>query len=393
MTTKPCISITMFGEFSIAYKDRLLGGTQKHSKKCLCLLQYLIANRFHPVTQNDLIELLWPDDTSDNPVGALKTLLHRVRNLLLTLDLPKELILQNRGSYRWNNDLTCLVDSEEFERLYKETLLITDKNRLKEKYQSAISLYNGYFLSDTQYEPWVIPLNTYYHSLYLKSINEYIQLLSEEEDYNAISRLCCTALSIDNYDEDLHYHYIDSLYKLGKKTSAIEQYQRTNHLLMKKYNIEPSERFQSLYTKLISQTKTPETNLLKIRNQLLPKSKETHAYQCDYVYFKELFLLEHRRSIKAPSPLYLGLVTISNKYSGTLTPTTIEKSMTHLSLCMLHSLRVYDIFSKYSNNQYIFLLPSTTEKERKQLTTDISKKYAESSASILTKLEFHLLAV
>ena len=74
------IHITMFGQFSISYRDKRLCENEYRGSKMISLLEYLISQRGREITQNELIDLLWSD--SKNPANALKTLVHRTRAML-----------------------------------------------------------------------------------------------------------------------------------------------------------------------------------------------------------------------------------------------------------------------------------------------------------------------
>ena len=98
-TTKPTIYVNMLGEFSITIKDKKINESSNQSKKPWCLLEYLITFRNREIPPNELIELIWSNDESTNPGGALKTLLFRSRKLLTPLDYPPQnLIILHRGS-------------------------------------------------------------------------------------------------------------------------------------------------------------------------------------------------------------------------------------------------------------------------------------------------------
>ena len=112
------IKITTFGEFSISYGDNVITERSKRSKKMWTLLQFMIANHNRAISQTELINLLWANKNSENPVGALKTSLHRLRACLAELGLPedKEIIVNSMGSYAFNNSLDCDIDFDSFER-------------------------------------------------------------------------------------------------------------------------------------------------------------------------------------------------------------------------------------------------------------------------------------
>ena len=51
------IHITMFGQFSISYRDKRLCENEYRGSKMISLLEYLISQRGREITQNELIDL------------------------------------------------------------------------------------------------------------------------------------------------------------------------------------------------------------------------------------------------------------------------------------------------------------------------------------------------
>lgn len=86
---KDSFTVTMFGDFSIRNHGISMTDKEQHSKKCLSLLEYLIANRNSLYSNNETMDLFWPENTSSNPLGVLKTLLHRTRNMLKKARISK----------------------------------------------------------------------------------------------------------------------------------------------------------------------------------------------------------------------------------------------------------------------------------------------------------------
>ena len=110
------LQINMLGGFSLQYKDHMIDYSQSRSHKLWLILEYLIAFRGEAVTQEELIQVLWKNETADNPENTLKTLLHRLRAMLDELEyMPsKKMVIYNRGMYRWNTDLNYVVDVDQF---------------------------------------------------------------------------------------------------------------------------------------------------------------------------------------------------------------------------------------------------------------------------------------
>ena len=115
------IQISLLGNFKIQNGTAQIEETVNRSKKMWNLLGFIITYRKKHISQNEYIDMLWPDEISSNPVNALKTLLSRVRNLLEPVAIHNEnFILSSQGSYQWNNRLPCMVDIEEFESFVKD---------------------------------------------------------------------------------------------------------------------------------------------------------------------------------------------------------------------------------------------------------------------------------
>lgn len=73
------VKVKMLGGFSISFKDRELTDDQGRTKKVWTLIEYLLANYGTSVSQERLIEAVWPGEEYDNPLNALKNLVYRAR--------------------------------------------------------------------------------------------------------------------------------------------------------------------------------------------------------------------------------------------------------------------------------------------------------------------------
>ena len=179
------LKITMLGEFSMSYGENVITEQSKRSKKMWTLLQFMIANHNREISQAELISLLWGDKESENPVGALKTSLHRLRACLDTLGMPEgvEIIVNSMGTYSLNSRLDCEIDFDEFDALYKKSMLAQSEKEKTTLYLTAIELYKGDFLNRSRSDSWVAPINNYYHSLYLRIVHETIDILYKHKYY------------------------------------------------------------------------------------------------------------------------------------------------------------------------------------------------------------------
>lgn len=165
----------------------------ERSKQVINLFSYLLLHRFETISQERLIEALWPEDKSDDPANALKNLVYRLRKALSIqekLEGNNCIIIRN-GAYAWNTEIPCTIDSEEMENLYQkarsDSLPVCSRIDL---YRKAISFYKGRFMEDSSYEGWIAPMSSYYQSLYMKCIREVTDLLTTEGRFEEIAALC-----------------------------------------------------------------------------------------------------------------------------------------------------------------------------------------------------------
>ena len=109
---KPVIQVKMFGGFTITMDDKSMGDSDNRSRKAWNLLSYLVINRRKDVSINELFQAIWQDGMQDNPYGALKTLVFRVRKMMEAAGFPsQDLILNQKGAYMWNPSWELSIDT------------------------------------------------------------------------------------------------------------------------------------------------------------------------------------------------------------------------------------------------------------------------------------------
>ena len=166
------LRVCMFGEFSLSLNGQTINDSDNRSKKIWLLLAYMIYFRNRGISQEELIELLWGDEeSSSNPINALKTMFHRTRNMLdrLGAGTGHTLIVRRQGDYTWNPDLPCSFDVDEFDAGCQKAKSASDDEARIEAYLRVLPLYRGDFLPKLASCPWVVPINAYFHNLYIQS--------------------------------------------------------------------------------------------------------------------------------------------------------------------------------------------------------------------------------
>lgn len=372
------LQINMLGGFSLRYNENVIDYQRSRSHKLWLILEYLITFRDKEITQNELIELLWGDEFTENPANTLKTLLHRLRNMLEELEFApsKEMVMYNRGIYAWNNKLPCVVDTEQFSMLCALGDEATDVNEKITYYLSALEYYKGDFLPKSSLEPWVVPINTYYHSEYLRVVQACIALLKEQERAYDIITICQQAVVIDPYEESLHYELIKAMLDTGAQQAALTHYEYVVDLFYSEFGINLSDALTDLYKEIIKTSNGIEVDLSVIRDSLQEQGDYEGAFYCEYSLFKEIYHLENRSASRNGQSIYLCLMSVTDGHNQVVENKKHQNAaMAQLHHAIQYSLRRGDVFTRYSVSQYLILLPTISYENCEMVLKRIQRNF------------------
>jgi DNA-binding SARP family transcriptional activator len=175
---EPILQIQVLGKFTLRYGETVISDEDDRSRKVWAVLAYLIYHREKIISQQELVDLCWGEDTrSSDPHNALKSVIHRIRATLDKLQegLGRTLLRRKAGCYIWNTDVPLEVDAEVFDTLCSRGAALEGDERL-EAYQQALALYSNDILPKLSSELWLVPITTYYHQRYVQTAEESIQL-------------------------------------------------------------------------------------------------------------------------------------------------------------------------------------------------------------------------
>lgn len=383
------LKITMFGEFSVSYNDNTVSEHSKRSKKLWFLLQYLLVHHGHSVNQAELIDVLSGDEEGVNPASALKTQIHRLRDVLNGLGCEDPIIICVNGAYSINGDIDLEIDAEEFEKAFKEGNAAEDKGEKLRLILKAVNLYVGDFLAKSAYESWVVPLNTYYRSIYSKSVRIAIELLTEMGKLHDIIAICSKATTINPYDEFVHYSHIKSLAELGDQEGAKRQYENVTRLMMTKFGISPSKELMELYETAIKTKKNIQSDIDSVISDLLEPRPIAGAFFCEYQIFKHMYQLELREAQRTGVSINICLLTISGGDGELPAQNPLNKAMDRLKECISRSLRGSDVFARYSVSQFVILLSNTNEQTGSIIMKRIEKAFRHENTNKDIELSYN----
>ncbi len=388
--------IRFFSSLEISDGEKSLTQNEIRSDMAVKLLAYLILHHERSCTISELSDALWPDGVSVNPTGALKNLAYRLRNILKTVWPDENFILTGKGSYAWNSELKLEIDSELLKDKCKEAL---DTPNVEEKIRilkDGFLLYRGKFLKDYNSEHWVMPRTAYFESQYLDLTQRLSSLLFGEEQYEEMERICLDALTKEPLDENLHALVIRAYLAENKIEDAERHYHKAEKILYDNLGIGPSAELKALYDKVMEQNHDQEMDLGLIQNELKEEPAEG-AFYCEYGIFKKVYELDARRLERMGMTVHISLLTLYTddgmQSSDPKYLELMEKAMRQMKDVVIQSLRAGDIFTRYSVNQYLIMLPSCPYEQAKKVMERIFKNYEQVRRRAKVRMQYSLKAM
>ena len=384
------LTVKMLGGFSIERNGICVDDHSNRMRKVWLLLAYLICSRNSRVTQDSLSSLLrgsGSDDAAD-PGGRIKAMFYRARTMLNQLDdtAGHQLIRHKGGSYSWNTDVPLHLDVEEFDRLCCAAADAEDDTLRLDLYQQALSIYGGDFLPKLATEPWVMPINTYYHQMYLSAVQQTLNLLENLDRWTEAATLCEKALSIEPYSEELYQHLMRSRIALDDRAGALTAYEEMSELLFSNFGVMPSDESRLLYRDAARETGGTTVPTGTVREMLKEPAGAKGAMLCEYDFFKLLYQVQARSIVRSGDTVHIALLSLHGYGKKELARRSLDTAMDNLQDVIVHSLRQGDIVTKCSVSQFIIMLPQANYENScavcRRIIRAFGRQYPHSPASI-----------
>lgn len=382
------LSIRMLGEFSFTFGKNKISDSNNRSKKVWLLLAYLLCQKGRIISRKELINLLWGDDPStSNPENTLKITFHRARTLLDQLwpSAGRELILHQESGYTWNTEIPMTLDTETFEALCRADAANEDA-RLQAALD-ALQLYQGDFLSKLSSEPWVIPVTTHFHNLYIQTILEVCPLLSAEGRQKEAADICRAALAVEPYHEPLYQQLMQALLELGDQKGAMAVYDDLSQKLFNDFGIKPNAETRALYRQATQSVSEQTLPMDVVMEQVQESDAPAGALECEYDFFKVLCFAEARAMLRSGKATHVALLSVTGNNGEPLSKRSLDRAMEQLGEHIRTNLRRGDAFSRCSTSQFIIMLPQANYENScmvsRRVIGSFHRKYPHSPANIL----------
>lgn len=388
------LEVYFLGQYKIVLDDKYcLNYEDIGSLKNAKLLAYLLKNYRVKLSSQEIQNIMFSDDSSSNPANALKALVYRLRTILKKYFGDINIVVSGNSAYYINPEIEVILDIDRFDKIIRDGESAGDSDTQIKLFESAISLYQGTFLPMLADEQWVIISSTYLESTYMTSTIFLLKKYLEHDQYDLVEKLSTEALNYDGLNESLHYYLLKSLIKQNKMNIAKQHYISVEKLLFDELGINPNEELQSLYAEIISSQRIKEATMYDVQDSLVEDVIQG-AFQCSYDTFKKIYQLEVRKAVRRGFSEYLVLLTIEArehiKRNSDIIDAIIESTSSLLCQTIITTLRVGDTFAKYSNSQYLILLPDCTDENARGVVNRIINNFYKADKYERVRINFKL---
>lgn len=325
------------------------------------LVAYLIVNRDHGVSPQELIDLLWPEVTSNNPASTLQNNVSRARALFseANFDGARDLIKHTDGLYYWAPERSTLLDIEIFEtnaRRIGDFLSADDAEGIELALETC-KLYTGDFLSDATDITWCANLAVYYRTLYKRLCKTTIIALMEAGRLKEAQTLCLQVCVLDPAAEEFSLLLMQAYLADANPTAALEQYQTIANYLSQTYDIQPSAELETQREIALQELYGQSMNEQGIRTFLFESNDDEGAFACSNAVFREIALLRLREMERSGEDSHIIAISFSNLSTKTARRIINAKRVAQV---LSATLRASDPFTKVGSNQFLVLLPGAS---------------------------------
>lgn len=241
------LEVRLFGNFTASLNGVQINDWPKGKAKQLFKF---LAYRAQPIPKEVLMELFWPNYSTDSARNNLNVTIYSLRQTLKKAGAVTPCVVFDDGAYRFGEEVTLWVDTSEFEQRYldaKKALHQQDKARALELLSEAASLYRGMFLEDAQYLDWTNDIRENLRDKYIFVLEKLAENYLSLKAYDDCIHINRKLLELDNCNERAHQHLMTCYYESGQRHLALRQYEICRTNLAEELNIRPNRETESLY--------------------------------------------------------------------------------------------------------------------------------------------------
>ena len=367
--------VKMFGGFSAGYGDQTLTFGRQRDSKFRQLFQILMTRPGQGFSKRDIAASLYGQEEVEDINASLNNTIFRLRKYLENSPLPSgDYLFLDEGVLRFEGNIEVESDAWSFECVALEFEKEENKEKKIELCKKACEIYQGEFLPWLSNELWVIEKSKAYQKLYFRMLKYLLKHLEEEGDYRSMESISSRAAEIYP-EEGWESWQIDSLIALRRHKDAEDVYQKTA-VYMRENGGFLSKKQQERFRKIGAKIRQPEGTEEEICRCLMEPEDQQGAYGCTLSGFLDCFRMLKRAIVRGGITFSLLLCTLLDPGGHPASDHEYcEKRGRELCASFHTYLRKGDVYTKYSENQYLLLCIGAEKENASEIGTRIDMDF------------------
>ena len=237
-TTLAALYITCFGHFEVTRSGRLVALCSNRSGQSI--FRFLVVKQEHCATSDMLQTLLWPEDQPEAALNKLHIAISALRRSLnygYSCEPGCGYIVCKNRTYYLNPAVVVRTDVDEFLQYYQAGQQANEERMTL--YEKACRFYTGPFLSEDIYADWSFLQREELSRIYLTMCRALIDYYMQHKRYEDAAKWTTAILKENRCDEAAHQQLMQIFAAQGRRSEALQQYQRCKLVLREELGVEP----------------------------------------------------------------------------------------------------------------------------------------------------------
>ncbi len=165
---------------------------------------------------------------------------------------------------------------------------------------------------------------------------------------------------------------MEAMLKLGLITNAKNHYEYATELIEKEMGVKSFQGFKNIHRKIMNfLSEKTDIDISNVEGKLGDKDDDS-AFYCDLDYFKFLYNVQKKKSLRQNEYDLISLITLNERIE--YDEDDIKKWVKHMTDILKNSLRSSDAFTFWNDNQILMLLHEVKDNGKEIIEKRIREK-------------------
>lgn len=377
----PTLQVQMLGDFSMTYHGQTLPLKNSLATKAMGVLQLLLYRGEQGMAREALVDALFCDDASADPLNNLKVTVSNLRRILRKAGLPPEMTVRAKNKrYYFASPGPIWLDVTVFDQWLDKAAMTENEDEKLACLLHAEKLYTGDFLPHLAGIDWATAAAAHYRLRYYDCVKQLAKILEDRNRWDELLVIATRAAALHHLEE-WQCLRIDCLMKTGQFQKAKEVYDQVVRDLDEEFAAKPSDALVQRFHQLSQAGQVSHETVYEVIDQLQEDAPAQGAYYCSYPGFIDVYRACSRMLDRTGQSAYLLLYWLTDTHGQSLDdPQKATLAAPKLKDAIAHSLRRGDVFTQSGRERFLVILMGTNRENCELVNQRILNKYKEDSA-------------